>query len=149
MAKKKQAKFSVTKAVKRNARERVGQPKPEKIIVSEPQREDASAGIKKRWPTFCRETNDSSSRARGRARPGLRRGQDPANLHPGARCQRRVSHAGSTSTASELRHVCEMANFILGKGTRPVTHDRHICALRERTQKADELITRDGCDFAV
>jgi hypothetical protein len=39
MAKKKQAKFSVTKAVKRNARERVGQPKPEKIIVSEPQRE--------------------------------------------------------------------------------------------------------------
>jgi hypothetical protein len=39
MAKKKQAKFSVTKAVKRNARERVGQPKPEKIIESEPQRE--------------------------------------------------------------------------------------------------------------
>jgi hypothetical protein len=39
MAEKKQAKFSVTKAVKRNARERVGQPKPEKIIVSEPQRE--------------------------------------------------------------------------------------------------------------
>ena len=39
MAKKKQAKYSVTKAVKRNARERVGQPKPEKIIVSEPQRE--------------------------------------------------------------------------------------------------------------
>ena len=39
MAKKKQAKFSVTKAVKRNARERVGQPKPEKVIVSEPQGE--------------------------------------------------------------------------------------------------------------
>lgn len=37
MAKKKQAKFSVTKAVKRNARERVGQPKPEKVIASEPQ----------------------------------------------------------------------------------------------------------------
>jgi D-lyxose ketol-isomerase len=37
MAKKKEAKFSVTKAVKRNARDRVGQPKPEKIIVSEPQ----------------------------------------------------------------------------------------------------------------
>ena len=35
--KKKKAKFSVTKAVKRNARERVGQPKPEKVIVSEPQ----------------------------------------------------------------------------------------------------------------
>jgi hypothetical protein len=34
MAKKK-AGFSVTKAVKRNARERVGQPKPEKIIASE------------------------------------------------------------------------------------------------------------------
>lgn len=39
MAKKKQAKFSVTKAVKRNARELVGQPKPEKVIVSEPGRE--------------------------------------------------------------------------------------------------------------
>ena len=37
MAKKKQAKFSVTKAVKRNARERVGQPKPERVIVSETQ----------------------------------------------------------------------------------------------------------------
>jgi hypothetical protein len=37
MAKKKQAKFSVTKAVKRNARERVGQPKPERVIVSEAQ----------------------------------------------------------------------------------------------------------------
>jgi hypothetical protein len=36
MAKKKQEKFSVTKAVKRNARERVGQPKPEKVIESEP-----------------------------------------------------------------------------------------------------------------
>jgi hypothetical protein len=35
MAKKKQGKFSVTKAVKRNARERVGQPKPERVIVSE------------------------------------------------------------------------------------------------------------------
>ena len=35
MAKKKQAKFSVTKAVKRNARERVGQPKPERVIGSE------------------------------------------------------------------------------------------------------------------
>ena len=41
-----------------------------------------------------------------------------------------------------------MANLILGKRTRPAAHDRHICALRERTQKADELITRDGCDFA-
>jgi hypothetical protein len=38
MAKKKQEKFSVTKAVKRNARERVGQPKPAKVITSEPQR---------------------------------------------------------------------------------------------------------------
>jgi hypothetical protein len=36
MAKKKKAEFSVTKAVKRNARERVGQPKPEKVIESEP-----------------------------------------------------------------------------------------------------------------
>lgn len=37
MAKKKRAEFSVTKAVKRNARERVGQPKPEKVIECEPQ----------------------------------------------------------------------------------------------------------------
>jgi hypothetical protein len=37
MAKKKKAEFSVTKAVKRNARERVGQPRPEKVIVPEPQ----------------------------------------------------------------------------------------------------------------
>jgi hypothetical protein len=37
MAKKKQEKFSVTKAVKRNARELVGQPKPERVIVSEAQ----------------------------------------------------------------------------------------------------------------
>lgn len=36
MAKKRKANFSVTKAVKRNARERVGQPKPEKVIASEP-----------------------------------------------------------------------------------------------------------------
>jgi hypothetical protein len=35
MAKKKKAEFSVTKAVKRNARERVGQPKPERVIASE------------------------------------------------------------------------------------------------------------------
>jgi hypothetical protein len=39
MAKKKRGTFSVTKAVKRNARERVGQPKPEKVIPSEPQLE--------------------------------------------------------------------------------------------------------------
>ena len=38
MAKKKKAKFSVTKAVRRNARERVGQPKPEKVIAGEPAR---------------------------------------------------------------------------------------------------------------
>jgi hypothetical protein len=37
MARKKKIGFSVTKAVKRNARDRVGQPKPEKVIVSEPQ----------------------------------------------------------------------------------------------------------------
>jgi hypothetical protein len=36
MAKKKKANFSVTKAVKRNARERVGQPKPERVITNEP-----------------------------------------------------------------------------------------------------------------
>jgi hypothetical protein len=41
MAKKKAAKkvFSVTKAVKANARERIGQPKPERIIVDKPKEE--------------------------------------------------------------------------------------------------------------
>ena len=37
MAKKKKVEFSVTKAVKRNAREHVGQPKPQKVILPEPQ----------------------------------------------------------------------------------------------------------------
>lgn len=36
MAKKKSKPFSVTKAVKANARTQVGQPPPEKVIVSEP-----------------------------------------------------------------------------------------------------------------
>ncbi|AXC12847.1 hypothetical protein ACPOL_3562 [Acidisarcina polymorpha] len=39
-AKKKAAKFSVTKAVKANARERLGQPKAERAIVEKP-REDS------------------------------------------------------------------------------------------------------------
>jgi hypothetical protein len=36
MTKRKPGKFSVTKAVKANARERVGQPKPERVINTEP-----------------------------------------------------------------------------------------------------------------
>jgi hypothetical protein len=36
MAKRKQAKFSATKAVKANARERVGQPKPVRLIDTPP-----------------------------------------------------------------------------------------------------------------
>jgi hypothetical protein len=36
MARKKTKAFSVTKAVKANARAQVGQPPPEKVIVSEP-----------------------------------------------------------------------------------------------------------------
>jgi len=35
MARKKSKPFSVTKAVKANARAQVGQPRPEKVIVSE------------------------------------------------------------------------------------------------------------------
>ena len=35
MVKKKPKKFSAVKAVKANARERVGQPKPERVIVNE------------------------------------------------------------------------------------------------------------------
>lgn len=36
MTKRKPGKFSVTKAVKANARERVGQPKPGRVVESEP-----------------------------------------------------------------------------------------------------------------
>ena len=36
MTKRKPGKFSATKAVKANARERVGQPKPARVIESEP-----------------------------------------------------------------------------------------------------------------
>lgn len=36
MARRKQDKFSVTKAVKSNARDRVGQPKPARVVDTEP-----------------------------------------------------------------------------------------------------------------
>ena len=36
MKKRKPGKFSVTKAVKANARERVGQPKPARVVETEP-----------------------------------------------------------------------------------------------------------------
>jgi ABC-type Na+ transport system ATPase subunit NatA len=36
MAKRKAGKFSATKAVKANARERVGQPKPVRVVDTEP-----------------------------------------------------------------------------------------------------------------
>jgi hypothetical protein len=36
MTKRKPAKFSATKAVKANARERIGQPKPARVIDTEP-----------------------------------------------------------------------------------------------------------------
>jgi hypothetical protein len=36
MTKRKPGKFSVTKAVKANARERVGQPKPSRVVDTEP-----------------------------------------------------------------------------------------------------------------
>ena len=36
MTKKKPAKFSATKAVKANARERVGQPKPVRVVQEQP-----------------------------------------------------------------------------------------------------------------
>jgi hypothetical protein len=39
MKKRKIEKFSVTKAVKANAREQVGQPKPERVIVDKPKAE--------------------------------------------------------------------------------------------------------------
>lgn len=36
MAKRRQSKFSVTKAVKANARERVGQPRPARVVEDKP-----------------------------------------------------------------------------------------------------------------
>ncbi|MDT7815317.1 MAG: hypothetical protein QOJ51_3727 [Acidobacteriaceae bacterium] len=54
MAKKKKVGFSVTKAVKRNARERVGQPKPEKVIVSEPQQTRRERRHKERLADFLK-----------------------------------------------------------------------------------------------
>ncbi len=40
MTKRKEEKFSVTKAVKSNARDRVGQPKPSRILEEKPRDED-------------------------------------------------------------------------------------------------------------
>ncbi len=54
MAKKKKAEFSVTKAVKRNARERVGQPKPEKVIVPEPQQTERERRHKETLADFLK-----------------------------------------------------------------------------------------------
>jgi hypothetical protein len=48
MTKRKLEKFSATKAVKANARERVGQPKPARVIASEPRTGRAA----KHKPTF-------------------------------------------------------------------------------------------------
>ena len=47
-AKKKIKKFSVTKAVKANARERVGQPKTAKVIEDKPREERRKARHKKK-----------------------------------------------------------------------------------------------------
>ena len=47
MARKKKTKFSVTKAVRRNARERVGQPKPERVIADGPLQERRARKHKK------------------------------------------------------------------------------------------------------
>jgi hypothetical protein len=46
--KKKKDKFSVTKAVKANARERVGQPKPAKVIEDRPRENVRAAKHKKK-----------------------------------------------------------------------------------------------------
>jgi hypothetical protein len=43
MAKKKAKKFSAVKAAKANARDRVGQPKPERVIVDKPREERRKA----------------------------------------------------------------------------------------------------------
>ncbi len=50
MAKKKSKPFSVTKAVKANARAQVGQPPPEKVIASEPKE---SRRTRKHKPTLA------------------------------------------------------------------------------------------------
>uniref|UniRef100_E6Q081 Uncharacterized protein n=1 Tax=mine drainage metagenome TaxID=410659 RepID=E6Q081_9ZZZZ len=43
MTKRKKDEFSVTKAVKANAREQVGQPKPARVVASRPRKEQRGA----------------------------------------------------------------------------------------------------------
>jgi hypothetical protein len=54
MAKRKPSRFSATKAVKANARERVGQPKPSRIVAERP-RTGRQAKHKPKLEDFIRE----------------------------------------------------------------------------------------------
>ena len=56
MAKKKVERFSVTKAVKANARERVGQPKPVRVVDTEP-RKGRAAKHKEKMEDVLRESD--------------------------------------------------------------------------------------------
>lgn len=55
MTKRKRATFSASKAVKANARERVGQPKPSRVVQSEP-RTGRQAKHKPRLEDLLRQT---------------------------------------------------------------------------------------------
>lgn len=63
MAKKKVAVFDVAKAVKANARERVGQPKPEKVIVSSSREERKARRFKMTLSRLLREDGWNDSRS--------------------------------------------------------------------------------------
>lgn len=58
MAKRKPSRFSATKAVKANARERVGQPKPSRIVAEKP-RTGREAKHKPKLEDFLREEGQS------------------------------------------------------------------------------------------
>ncbi|MGP8253121.1 MAG: hypothetical protein ACLQHF_13895 [Terracidiphilus sp.] len=55
MTKRKPARFSATKAVKANARERVGQPKPARVIDDDPPRTPREAKHKPKLDDLIRE----------------------------------------------------------------------------------------------
>ncbi len=55
MAKRKPSQFSTTKAVKANARERVGQPRPERVIEEKTRRTGRAAKHKPRLEDLVRQ----------------------------------------------------------------------------------------------
>ena len=66
MAKRKPGRFSATKAVKANARERVGQPKPAKVVDDAP-RTGRGLSTNPSWTNSSKKANDRSGRTMAKA----------------------------------------------------------------------------------